>query len=533
MNRRQQSHLARGGLVACVILVGVAFFLLAQTLPNISDTIGYVYAGQRLASGEGLTYSDENNRLVSPYYSLYAFQIRRADDLRMYLGFPPGFPILLAGAIELTGQPEAIHYVVPLMAALGLVATFCLGTLVSKSEWTGLWAVALLALAPIYWEYGTASWSEIPSLAFVTAGVCFHILSQAEKRPRWQATVLQICGGGLISFSFFIRYANVIVVPALLVCKVAMADRQRLKERQTWPFWSLVALGLVAIPVFNQLYYGGALLTSYSPEHGWYPWSAFSPSYALGPSPVNGYSLIEALKTLWENYPGLLLAVPVGWLLLDRRWTLLIAGIPLGLMALYSFYAFAPTGVNSRFLLPVFPFLCVAIAQTISFIGKRFLNQRQRWVMGMVMAVMLCLPIPARVGQLRSRNLGDAAMVETMRSMTASTPGNAVFLSYVYNDQIAFYGGRSVLNYRRIPPSDPETGRYRMETFEQRLVQSIDQLLAGGIPVYYVEDKSPPFWDSLAILQRHFKVELVSHDLKVFVVHPLVQPDGQTAERVH
>jgi hypothetical protein len=203
------------------------------------------------------------------------------------------------------------------------------------------------------------------------------------------------------------------------------------------------------------------------------------------------------------------------------------------MMALYSFYAFAPTGVNSRFLLPAIPFLCVSIAQTISFIGKRFLNQRQRWVMGTVMVVILCLPIPARVGQLRSRNLGDAAMVDTILSTTASTPDNAVFLSYVYNDQIAFYGGRSVLNYRRIPPSDRQTGHYRMETFEQRLVQSVDRLLAGGIPVYYVEDKSPPFWDSLAILQRHFQVELLSHDLKVFGVHPLVQQDGQTAERVH
>ena len=528
MKGRQQNRPAYGILVILVILISVAFFLLAQTWPSISDTIGYVHAGRQLANGSGLTFTDENNQAAGPYFSLYAFQIRRSDDPRMFLGFPPGFPILLAGAIALTGQPQVVHYVVPLLAIIGLIATFHLGTLLGKSEWVGLGAALLLVSAPAFWEFGTASWSEVPSLTLTTAGVCFYLLSREAKRPKRHAVLFSLLGGILISFSFFIRYANVTIILALALYELASGNIIRIiAERQRWPFWGLLALGVAAIPLFNQLYYGGALLTSYSPAHGWYPWPAFSFSYALGPSPVNGYSLVEAWKTGWHNFPGLLLAMPIGWLLLPRRSSLLLAGATLSTLVLYSVYAFAPAGVNSRFLLPIFPFACVAISHSLASIGTRFLDKKWRSVVGITIAAALCVPIPAHINQLRSRNLGDAGMVAHVHDMVAWTPSNAVFLSYAYNDQIIFYGDRSVLNYRRIPPPDPEAGRYRMETLEPCLVQTIDRLLEKGTPVYYIEDRSPPFWKSLAILQQHYAVELVQQEPNMYQVDSSIHPESR------
>jgi hypothetical protein len=44
--------------------------------------------------------------------------------------------------------------------------------------------------------------------------------------------------------------------------------------------------------------------------------------------------------------------------------------------------------------------------------------------------------------------------------------------------------------------------------------------------VYYVEDKTPPFWDSLAILQRHFRLRPTPQDPKVYqVIEPIGASD--------
>lgn len=517
------NNVAHGILIALILLGGTFFFSLAQTLPDTSDTIGYVYAGQRLASGHNLSFEDVNNQIAGPYFSLYAFQIRRPDDARMFLGFPPGFPILLATGIVLTGASAAVYYVVPLLAALGLLVTFCLGVLVSGDAWTGLWAAALVATAPDYWNFGTAPWSEVPSLVFVTAGTCLYLFSRRDVRPkRWTQVVLSVLGGIIVVYGFFIRYANTAIVPALVIYELLTARKKIWTEWRRWPFFGTIALGLAAIPVFNQLYYGGPLLTSYSPAHGWYPWPAFSPSYALGPSPVNGYSLVEAAKTLWHNFPWLLLTMPVGWFLLARPSAVLVAGATLGTVALYSLYAFAPTGLNSRFLLPVFPFISVMIARTITRAGVRLHHQKWRWVAGTALAGMLCLSIPGQLGQLGSRNTCNAEAVRKTHDMVASTRPDAIFLSYGYNDQIAFYDHRSVLNYRRIPPSDAEAGRYRVEVLEPCLVQTIDRILDRDIQVYYVEDTSPSFWGSLEILQRHFALKLTYEDPRIYqVIEPV------------
>ena len=137
---------------------------------------------------------------------------------------------------------------------------------------------------------------------------------------------------------------------------------------------------------------------------------------------------------------------------------------------------------------------------------------------GILLTLLVCWPVFDRLQRLQARNTESAALENYIQSLVAETPAESVFLSYVYNDQIAFYGHRSVLNYRRIPSSDPSGGRYRMEMFEPCMVQAIDSLLDNQIPVYYVEDKSPPLWDSLAILQQHFEMKLIRQDPNIYDV---------------
>ena len=484
-------------------LIAAALLSLTQTQADVSDPVGYLYAGQRLAEGNGLSFEDPYNEVAGPYFVPYAFQVSRPGDAAHYLGFPPGFPILLAGGSLAGADARAATYVVPLLAVLSLVATYYLGRYLSGDRSSGIWAAGVLAATVGFWQFGTAAWSEVPAMLAVAAGSALFLRSRLHEAHR---THFALLAAAVLSFGTFVRYTNIAFLGALAVYDLWTARRAILTERWRWTFWATAAVGVAAIPVFNHFYYGGALVTSYSPLHGWYPSPPFALAYALGPSFVNGYSLRESLKALWQNFPVTLLLSPVGLALLPGAARVLAgAAIVLGLLP-YTVYAFAPAGINSRFLLPLFPFLAVAIGHLIASILRRL---RRPWVQAGValgIAVGLLLPAAAQWDDLRTRNKNSAATVALVRDLTDDLEPEAVVLSYVYNDLVIVYGDRSALNYRRIPASDPALGRYRLEMLEPCLVGSINRLLARSVPVYYFADAQPPYWDSLAILQRHFRL---------------------------
>lgn len=485
--------------MALVLAVAVAFIFsrLAETQPAISDSIGYLYAAQRLATGQGPSYEDPHNDIAGPYFVPYAFQVSRPGDSRHYLGYPPGFPLLLAAG-ELVG---AIHTVVPVLAGLAVLATFALGRALAGNDLTGLLAAVVLVAAPAFWRFGTAAWSEVPATLAVAAGVVFYLHS---RRPGRRGLILSLLAAAVLTFGHFIRYTNVAFLGALAIYELYTARRMLLAERWRWPFWIAAAAGVLAIPLFNHFYYGGALVTSYSPAHGWYPYPPFSLAYALGPSFVSGYSLRESAQTLWQNFSVALLMAPPGWWLLPAGGRVLAGTALLCGLLPYAIYAFAPTGINSRFLLPIFPFLAVTIGQLLALILGRLVHPAARVVVGLALAIGLLFLMAGYRETLLERNDASRAAVAQAGSLAAATEPDAVIMSYAYNDQLAIYHGRSVLNYRRIPSSDKERGAYRMEMLEPCLVGAVDRLLAQSIPVYYIEDQQPSYWDSLAILQRHF-----------------------------
>jgi hypothetical protein len=505
-------------LLVLLLVLGIVFFFYTTTTPQLEDSIGYIHAGERLAEGHGPTYEDPNNELAGPYFAMYAFQIRRDDDSRMFLGYPPGYPLLIALGIISTGTETAAHYVVPLMALIGVAFTYLLGRLLSGSDWIGLWSAVLIGLSPGYWQFSTAAWSEIPSTTIMISGLCLYLLSLQAHRTRRQVVLLSVLGGLLIGYSFYIRYSNVVILPAIAAFEIVSKKLSIKNERERWSFFAILGVSVAGILLFNNYYYGGPFLTSYSPEHGWYPNAPFSLSYMFGPSFVGGRSLIEAAKTLWESFPIGLLLVPVGWYFLPRSSRVLTVMATLGFVLLYGLYAFAPTGINSRFLIPAFPFIAISIAQMISTIGQQFHSRNVRRMAGIALFLLLFFPVPKQVRDLEAAEKNSEASKNYAQSLAGRTEPEAVILSYVQNDRLAYYGDRSVLNYRRIPLSDPEEERFRLEMLEPCLVESVDRLLQKEIPVYYIEDSSPPFWNSLAILRENYDLVLIGESPAMYLI---------------
>ncbi len=503
--------------ILLAILSVVCFCIyFSKTGPAVEggDPMGYVYAGRHLARSHSLSYCDSNNELAGPYFHVNAFRIRRGERGCLGFNYPPGFPLLLAAVF----QAGLALYVVPFLAVLGVLGTYCLGRLLFDNQ-TGLWAAAIVAFAPAYLLFSTAPWSDVPGTVFILWGVAAFIAAQHPTRGQGFRIALSSLAGLLLSYSFFIRYTSMVLIFPLLVYTLYVQRGRAFRDTVNFFFFPTLGLGVLALLLYNKYYYGGFFTTGYSPQHGWYPWPMLDFAYWFGPSPVGGKSFPAACRTILTNFPLISPFILIGALTMPRPKALLLMGIAFIIVLFYSFYAFAPTGVNARFLLPVFPMLGLMGSFGLVKAVTRVLKGNAAPLV-IPLCVLAAIFYPALEGfreiEIRDRNL--AITIEQVQSFTQNTEENAVFLSYIYNDVIAFYGPRSVLNYRNIPPSDPATGTYREEVFEPRLVKAVDTLLENDIPVYYLKDMEPSLLNSFEILNKHFHVPRYSEQWEIYKV---------------
>ena len=121
------------------------YFTRTQTVVYGYDPLGYLYAGQRLAQGGGLSFPDANNALAGSYFAPFAFNMVHPGDTNLYFNYPPGLPLLLALAQKITHAANAPFFVTPFAGLAGGLATFWLGKQLFGKV-IGLLAAILLGL---------------------------------------------------------------------------------------------------------------------------------------------------------------------------------------------------------------------------------------------------------------------------------------------------------------------------------------------------------------------------------------------------
>lgn len=78
------------------------------------------------------------------------------------------------------------------------------------------------------------------------------------------------------------------------------------------------------------------------------------------------------------------------------------------------------------------------------------------------------------IGEIRQQISNLDIALSRVKSALEVTEENTVIMTYDCNLIHVFYGNRSVLNYGRIPRSDPVTEQYRYDLFEPCLVYAVD-----------------------------------------------------------
>jgi hypothetical protein len=477
-----------------MVAIATIYVKYTQIVVDGWDPVAYLYAGEQLAQDHGLRYCHPFNETIGPYFTLAGFNIRRnGDNVCLYLNYPPGFPLLLAVAQKVSGVKSVALYVPALCGIVGVFMTFTIGTLLFN-RWVGAISALSLGFTPIYMSFSTAPWSDVPGVVLLVISIAALIGGNRQKQVLVQV-IMGSVSGVLICWSIFTRYVNSLILWPLAAYLWLKHGSEIKRLRSAQAFGGCLLIGALGILLFNQIYYGGFLTTSYSPQHGWYDWPAFHLRYAFGSSPVGGKSLLAIIKTIWANYSWLMVVAGAGWVSMRTPERVLTLGATLIFAGLYSFYAFPAEGINARFLVSVLPFISLAIGYGL---WSSVRGQWQWWWRGiatLLLLIILFVPLHERLQGLAERNGKAAVYVANLTNVIGSCcEPEAVFLAYNTNDVIVYYGRRTTLFYRRIPSAG----------FKEELVALVRRLLDKGIPVYYVQDSDPPFGNSLAILERAF-----------------------------
>ncbi|GEM_PF-2863210 len=267
---------------------------------------------------------------------------------RYYPKYPPLYPLLAAGAIRLTGNPDAGFWLSPVCAVLTVAGVFALCRMFLSKSWALLGAL-LMAGTPVFLYYGLYKGSHAPSMAFQVWGLaCFFSGWKQENLKR--GLLLTAMSGFLIGTSVGIRYTNALLFLPPLVYGLLHPRPSR--------WWFLAGQGAgaavpgLALAWFHTQAYGAPWRTGYAmtQEQTGFSWDFFLPNLRL---------YITGLLNHGTG-PFTLLAA-LGFILIlarSRKLALVIVSWILPLFLLYCCYYWAPTNRYAgylRFVMPIFP----------------------------------------------------------------------------------------------------------------------------------------------------------------------------------
>ncbi len=331
------------------------------------------------------------------------------DGYRIVPAYAPGLSLLMAAAKRVAGQC-AVFWVVPLAAGILVLATFSIGRSIGQPPFVALGAAWLVATSPTVLFMSMAPMSDVPAAAGWAVAVGL-ILKDG---------VMPASAAGLAAGIAILIRPNLAPLAAILLAWLLL--RRRFMPAAA--FFTVTALGAIAIALVNTRLYGSPLKSGYDLA------GAFSGDYVLPNIGRYGSWLIQAETPL--AIAGLC------WLAWSRRWFLL--GFAAAVWANYLIYVPWDAWWYLRFLLPSWPMMAVGTAMVVSRLPAR-----------LVPVAFAALGIWA-VGQAWQRGAfaeaaGESKYVEVARVVESLTDERAVVISAQHSGTLRYYAGRWTLRW--------------------------------------------------------------------------------------
>jgi hypothetical protein len=411
-----------------------------------ADTYGYVSQAHRWAAGEILRQeplapqlrSRSGAKALAPlgYHFL-------GDGLTTAPDFPPGYPLMMA-VFELAAGRSAVYWVVPLLAAVTVGATYAMGRRLGGRA-AGLMAAVLMATSPTFVMHLLMPMTDVPVTALWAS--CLALLVSPGR-----AAAL---GGGVaagLAVLTRLNLAPLMLVPALFLAIAAGRDRSL--TGITGQRLGLYVVGLlpgcVTAGVINAFLFGSPLTSGLAGS-----------TYVFSLANVGPNLLTYPAWLLSTQTPLVLLAPLTPWVVhrpntnhppsqrITAEWLTFAAAV----LGCYLLYLPHDSWIWLRYLLPAFPPLFALTATAFT----RLASPLGRGVRLAAIAGLLILIFahtrPFRDGLFNMR-YDNKRMQSVADDLARATPDRSIFLAVHHSGSIPYYSGRSTLLYALIPASD-------------------------------------------------------------------------------
>jgi hypothetical protein len=343
--------------------------------------------------------------------------------------YPPGYPLLMAALDVLVGS-NAGYAVVPISAAMAVLATFWIGRRIEGSA-TGLVAALLLAASPTLLFHTNIPMSDVPATAFWTVAIALSL-----HRGRGSIIASGLCAG----MAVLVRpnLVPLMAVPALAIASHMQSPRaERIRNVMIFGFAAFPAILLLAF--LNRSWYGHPIASGY---------------------PVRELFRLDYAWTNLSSYPRWLLETQTVFVLLAplalvthrrERWLLGLSVVTVALS--YLFYAPFDHWAYLRFLLPAFPALLIlSSAVAMQFLGHLRSAAIRVLAVAILGVVALTSWQEARIRGAFANHESLERFVAIPRFVRTQLPGNAVYLTRLYSGSIREYGERLTLRWDVLDP---------------------------------------------------------------------------------
>jgi hypothetical protein len=356
--------------------------------------------------------------------------------------YPPGLPLLMAGAAKVAGYC-AMFWVVPISGAVLVMGTCLLGRRLGSPK-AGLAAAALVASSPIFLFMVPQPMSDVPvSAAWV---VSFLLLIGTTR-------VSAASSGLAAGLAMLIRpnLAPLAIIPiAWLGVEAWRGDRDGWQRQRARLLWFLLGFSVcvVFLAIFNWTLYGSPLRSGYGDVSILFSWEHLWPNITHYARWFADYQTLLPFVGL----AAIVLPMPALWRrAADRRVVLFLAAFVLIVWLQYCAYQVFDGWWYLRFLLPCWPFIMIGFAQIVWRIG-----QTSRWAAAA--ATLLVIALVARGAWLGVKEgsfelwQGESRYVTTTQLVAKMTEPNAVVFSSQMTGAVRYYGGRVTVAFNWMEP---------------------------------------------------------------------------------
>ena len=349
--------------------------------------------------------------------------------------YPSGLPIGMAVFERVAGH-NGVFYLVPLLGALAIVATWRLGAAI-YGEAAGAASAVLLATSPTFLLQLIQPVSDVPAAAWWALSLAFAVHGAP---PTAFAAFLAFLSGLAASAAILTR-PNLVPLAAVMLVFLARGRQMRVLAS----FAGGVVPGCIAVAVINAHLYGSALRSGYAQLHTLYAWSNAGPNLDRYPR--------------WfvsSDTPFMCLAAAAPWLGgRNRAAVRLLLAFAAVVFASYLFYI--PFGRDDvaylRFLLPAYPALLVLSVGTAIELATRARIRRAALAAAGVCAIVALVNVRTASARhvLAFRDL-ESRYVDVGRYVAQAMPQNALFVSGLHCGSIRYYSSRLTLRYDLLQP---------------------------------------------------------------------------------